>query len=283
MATFTNMATLSYNGNTINSNIVTGTLQEVLTVTKTAVIGDYVANGEVTYVISIINSSATAFTNLTITDDLGAYTSGTDTLVPLTYVANSVRYFIDGVLQATPTVVAGPPLEINGINVPANSDVIIVYQTNANQYAPLSTDGSITNSAVLSGAGLATSITAEETVETRNAPNLSITKSLTPATVTEDGQLTYTFVIQNTGNTAATADDDIVITDMFNPILSNLAVTFNGTVWVEGTNYTYNETTGLFSTIAGQVTVPAATFTQTADGNWVIAPGVSTLIVTGTV
>lgn len=38
MASFTNFATLSYNGGTTNSNTVTGELLEALTVTKTAVV-----------------------------------------------------------------------------------------------------------------------------------------------------------------------------------------------------------------------------------------------------
>ena len=38
MATFTNQATLTYNGGTASSNITTGELLEVLTATKTAVV-----------------------------------------------------------------------------------------------------------------------------------------------------------------------------------------------------------------------------------------------------
>jgi len=42
--------------------------------------------------------------------------------------------------------------------------------------------------------------------------------------------------------------------------------------------------TGVFNTIAGQITVPAATYTQNpATGIWTLTPGVSVLKVTGTV
>lgn len=37
MASFTNVATLSYGGNQVSSNVVTGEIREVLTVSKTAV------------------------------------------------------------------------------------------------------------------------------------------------------------------------------------------------------------------------------------------------------
>lgn len=56
MASFTNMATLSYNGSQINSNVVTGELQDALTVTKTAVSGSYRPGDTVTYVVTLTNT-----------------------------------------------------------------------------------------------------------------------------------------------------------------------------------------------------------------------------------
>ena len=48
--------------------------------------------------------------------------------------------------------------------------------------------------------------------------------------------------------------------------------------------YSYDETTGVFATTAGAITVPAATYTQNAQtGEWTIVPGTSTLVVSGTV
>lgn len=285
MATFTNSATLSYNGNITTSNIVTGTLQEVLTVTKTAVMDDYTANDDVTYVITIVNSGTTAFSGLTVTDNLGAYTFGTETLYPLTYTADSILYYINGVLQTTaPTVTAGPPLVITGISVPAGGNAILIYEASANQYAPLAASSTITNTATITGGGISTALTATETIGTQDVAVLTISKALSPTTVTENGQVTYTFTIQNSGNTAALAAANIVVTDTFTPILDPISVTFNGTAWVATTNYTYSTTTGVFSTVAGQITVPAATYTQNpTTGAWTVVPGVSTLIVTGTV
>jgi uncharacterized repeat protein (TIGR01451 family) len=95
--------------------------------------------------------------------------------------------------------------------------------------------------------------------------------------------LTYTFVIENRGNTEAVATDNLVVTDTFNPILSSLAVTFEGETWTEGENYTYNENTGEFATLAGQITVPAATYSTDASGAVTVVPGTVTLTVSGTV
>lgn len=58
MATFTNYATLSYDGGSTVSNTVTGELLDILTATKTAVSTDYTAKDDVTYVITLVNSGA---------------------------------------------------------------------------------------------------------------------------------------------------------------------------------------------------------------------------------
>ena len=284
MAIFTNQATLSYNNTTTTSNIVTGEIIEVLSAAKNAVDDEYRFGDTVTYVVSIVNTGIAAFNNLTITDDLGAYTASGVTRTPLTYVDDSLAYYANGVLQTGATAVAGPPLVISGINVPAGGNAIIIYNARVNEFAPAGADGVITNTATVTGGGLSTDITAQATVSAAQGPQLSISKALTPTTVVDNGEITYTFVILNTGNEAALATDNLSITDTFEPILDITAVNFNGTAWTEGTNYTYDETTGLFTTLPGQITVPAATYTQDpTTGAYIINPGTVTLTVTGTV
>ena len=284
MATFFNQATLTYNGIVANSNITTGELVEAISATKTAAPNTYGTEEAITYVISIQNSGAAPIAGLTVSDDLGAYTLGNASLVPLTYVEDSILYYVNGVLQATPTVVAGPPLSVSGINVPAGGNAILVYQATPNEFAPRAVDGSILNTATISGGGLATPVTASETITASAEPLLTITKSLSPTTVVENGTLTYTFTIQNLGNTAAVATDDVILSDTLNPILNPITVTYNGTVWTEGTEYTYDTATGLFQTVAGQITVPAATYTQDpTTGAWTVVPGTAVITLTGTV
>lgn len=283
MAQFTNQAQLRYGNAVTNSNIAVGEILEVLSVTKTAVDAAYTPNGTVTYIVSIVNSGTVPITSLTLSDDLGAYTFGTSSLTPLTYLSGSVKYYVNGVQQAAPTVTAGETLVITGLNVPAGGNLTLVYETAVNQYAPLAAASSITNTVTVNGTGI-TAITAQETVSVSESPLLTITKSISPVPVTENGTLTYTFLIQNEGNTAAEATTDVVVTDLFDPRLSNITVTFNGTVLTENTDYTYDETTGEFATVAGRITVPAATFTTLADtGEVVVTPGLSTLVITGTI
>lgn len=283
MAQFTNQAQLRYGNSVANSNIAVGELLEVLSASKTAVRKTYGQNDTVTYVITIVNAGATALGGITITDNLGAYSFGEGTLVPLTYIADTVKYYVNGVLQTAPAVTGTPSLVISGLTVPANGDITVVYEAEVNALAPMDATGTITNTAVVSGSGI-TPITVTETIRTESEPILTITKSVSPVPVTENGTLTYTFLIQNAGSAPADAATGAVITDTFNPRLSNLSVTFNGTAWTETTNYTYDETTGEFATIVGQITVPAATYTQDSEtGVWVANPGVSTLVVKGTI
>ncbi|MCM1299125.1 MAG: hypothetical protein NC203_08415 [Firmicutes bacterium] len=283
MATFYNKATLTYNNVSTDSNIVTGELAEVLSASKTALESDYDTSCPVTYAVSIVNSGANAFTGIGVSDNLGEYTFNTGTLTPMTYVDGSLKYFVNGVLQPSPTVTGESPLTITGITVPANGNVLLVYKAYANQYAPLGTGASVTNTATVSGAALPNDILATATLDHASAPDLSISKSLSPETVTENSNVTYTFVIQNRGSAAADAADNVTVTDAFNPVLSNIAVTLNGTALTEGTDYTYNTTTGVFQTTAGRVTVPAAAFAADDTGAWNVTPGVAILKVTGTI
>lgn len=284
MAVFYNQATLSFNDNTINSNIVTGEIVEVLDADKTSTPSTYSDGDEITYIISIVNSGTTAFTGLTITDNLGEYPFGAGTLVPLTYTEGSVRYFVNGVLQPAPAVADEQPLTITGINVPAGGNAVVVYRAEANQFAPIDVEGTITNTAVISGGGITSPITVSTTVSAESGLNLSITKAVSPETVSENGQLTYTFTIQNLGSVPAVASDNLVVTDTFDPVLDIVSVTLDGTALSEPADYSYDEVTGVFTTTAGRITVPAATYSQDpGTGAWIVTPGVAVLRVTGNI
>ncbi len=286
MAQFTNQASMTYNGITVNSNIVTGNITGAIEAYKTAVEGGYAQGDVITYAISIRNTGATEYTGLSISDDLGAYPFGTagGTVTPLTFIPNSVRYLIDGVPQvALPTVTAGPPLVFSGINVPAGQDAVIIYQARVNEFANPTAGTTIQNSASITGGGLVDAVTALFSLATRDEPELSIIKELSPTNVVENGQITYTFTILNRGNAEADAAANIVISDLFTPPLdAPLTVTLNGAPLDQAGNYTY--TAGQFTTTAGIITVPAATSTQNpADGSWTVTPGTAILTVTGTV
>lgn len=284
MATFFNQATLSYSGGQTSSNIVSGELVEALSVTKTATLETYRSGERLTYVIGLVNTSASSIGPITLSDDLGAVTTETGVVYPLSYVDASAELFINGVPATAPTAIAGPPLLLSGITVPAGGNAVVVYSVDVTEFASPEEGGSIVNTITASGAGIATPVSASETVTAADGPLLSITKAVDPVQVVGGEPLTYTFVISNSGNTPATATDDVTVTDVFDPILNITSVTLDGTPLAEVTDYSYDEGTGVFTTVPGRITVPAATFTvDPVTGAFVTTPGTTTLTVTGTV
>ena len=282
MAVFYNQANLSYSGGSTSSNIVSGEILEVLSATKTVVDATYSPGETVTYVVSILNSGTTPISDLTLTDDLGEYTVGGVSFVPLTYDADTLNYYVNGVLQPVPAVIAQQPLTVGGISVPAGGNAIIIYSATANEAAPPVSGASVVNTVTITGTGLTAPVTATATVNAASEPALTISKGISPATVTENSRITYTFTIRNSGNREASADDNIVVTDTFDPILENITVAVNGDTVTEG--YTYDEATGLFTTNAGFITVPAAEYVQDpTTGEWTVTPGTTVITVVGTV
>ena len=283
MAVFTNFATLSYNGITRNSNTVTGEIVETVAVEKTAVSTAYSAGDTLSYAVSLVNSGPTDVSGLTVTDDLGAYELDGATLYPLSYVDGTVRFIVNGELQAAPAVTAGPPLVFTGIDIPAGGSAVLIYEADVTGFAPLAPESEIINTVTVTGGGVSVPLTASAAVGTQDSADLMISKALSPAVVPSNGELTYSFELTNTGNSEAGAADEVIVSDDFDPILSNIAVSFNGAAWTRGVQYSYNETTGAFATLPGQITVPAAAYTQNADGTWTVEPGTATLTVSGTI
>ena len=285
MATLYNRATLSFGGSVVNSNTTETELLSGLGITKAAVTDSYGAGDSIVYTVTLTNASSTAYNALTVTDDLGAYTlTEGGTAVPLSFVAGSLSYYLNGVLQPTPTVSSVGNLEISGINLPAGGTATFIYVTEANEFAPLAQGSTITNTASTNGGVGVGVISAQATVNAEEEPMLTIAKAVCPAVVTDNGQLTYTIIVQNLGNVPVTATDGVIISDVFDPALANVTVTLDGTALTEGTGYTYDETTGEFATTDGTVTVPAATYTQDpTTGAITTTPGVAVLTVSGTV
>lgn len=283
MAVFTNFATLSYKGGTRNSNTVTGEIMESIAVQKTAVSAGYGAGDTLSYAVSLVNSGPNDAANLTLTDDLGAYAFDGATLYPLRYAEGTARLIVNGAVQPAPAVTAGPPLVFSGISVPAGGSAVLVYEAAVTDYAPLAPDSEITNTVTVAGSGVSVPLTASASVGSLDSPELSITKALSPCVVPANGEVTYTFEIANIGNTEAGAVDEVTVSDSFDPILSDISVSLNDIKWARSVNYSYDETTGAFATLPGQIIVPAAAYSQNPDGTWTVEPGTATLVITGTI
>ena len=283
MAEFYNQASLSFRGVLANSNRTAGVISGGSAFDKIAVSQVYSPGARIVYALSVTNDTDAPMDGLTVSDDLGAYLFDAQTLYPLQFAENSLRFFLNGVLQPADalTVTPGPPLEIAGLSLPAGANAVLVYEAEVTAFAPMGEGAQIVNTATLDGGSLP--LTAQATVPAAQTAVLSIAKSMDPLEIAENGQLTYTFVLQNTGTAATTPADAVALTDVFEPTLSGLVVTLDGAALTEGTDYTYGAASGTFTTVPGAITVPGAAFAQTPTGEWIMTPGAAVLRVTGTI
>lgn len=285
MRNFTNQATLSFRNRPLSSNITTGVINEVLNVTKAAVEPQYSTGNDDTFVISLVNTGNTPLTGVTVTDNLGTYQPTEDepaTATPLDYADGTVVSYANGVADPNVTAsYADNTLTIENVTVPANGNTVIVYSARPNEFAPLNEGEFIRNTVTVTAPGN-TPIEAESTITPVQEADLAISKSLTPQEVTENGNVTYTFTIQNFGNASPTPEDNVIFSDNFEPALENINVTYNGNTWTNGNQFNYDENTGVFETTPDAITVEPATIrADESTGQRTIEPSISTLVISG--
>ncbi len=284
MATFTNQATLSYGENTINSNITVGEIVYDISISKSTTASCYSFGDEITFVVSVVNNSSESSACLSVTDDLGGYTFDYTTLIPLSYIDGSVLYYINGVLQASPTVTLTDVVTFDNLSLSADASAMLIYSVKVNEFAPLESASTITATSTAVDCTSALEVSADVSISVCEVADLLISKCLSPTTVSENEVITYTFTIQNTGNVDADAALGAILTDTFLPILSDISVYNDGTAWTSGVEYSYDTLTGEFATNAGYIIVDAAQFTQnTITGDWEVTPSYTVITVSGTV
>lgn len=285
--TITNQARLQFTYGattaTASSNIASTSLQGPLSVSKSVLENAYRADGDLTYMITLSNTGAVPLTNIVITDDLGTYAvSETLSVTPLFY-RGPTQLYINGVFSTNLTPAPG----INSIaftipSLAAGANAMLIYKVDVDDYARLDVGASILNTAVVTATGMSEDVTVESAVPVDDYADISITKAMSPNPVTDGSTLTYTFTIQNYGNTAAT---NVILSDAFSPAPSPISVSVNG-VPVPETDYTYAG--GLLTLpsegAAQSITVPAATFLQdAATGQVTVNPGTAVILVAGTI
>ena len=289
MAEFTNRAALNYNNKRTVSNIIKGNMIGTIDVTKFAAGEYYFPDDSVAYVVHVFNNSDAALTNLKLTDDMGRYEKEGEFFTPLHYVEGSILYFVNDTPagNVTPVIDAETgEMTITGINIPLGGTAEFYYRAVANEYAPMGTldEDKIVNRVVVERTTNAVEPwAAEETIYPGTEPRLSVTKKIDHDDLTEGEEVVYTFEIQNTGLAALAAGNDLVLTDVFDPMLDITSVTLNGRALTKDTDYTY-DAAGVFTTTTTAIEIPAATYVRDEDtGEYTAMPGTAILTITGTV
>ena len=75
-------------------------------------------------------------------------------------------------------------MAISSINVPANSNTVLIYEASVTPYAPLGEHETIENTATISGGGLVAPLNARASIPMEAVPELTIYKSVTPDVIT---------------------------------------------------------------------------------------------------
>lgn len=280
-----NQAILSYRcGETacsVASNIATANLHGPLSVRLEALDAAYRAGQELALYLILENVGSSALSNISLTDDLGAFTlPGPTTVTPLDAVG-AARLFIDGRFIAH----LMPEIENDGarfslLSLPAGSNALVLYKARVNSFAPLATGSTITINIVADAPGISESALCSLTLRVADYADVSILKAMSPNPVVEGGALACAFTIYNYGNSPA---KELMLSDQFMPAPLTISVAVDGAS-VNCACFRYSE--GHFTypqTCSGMApSVPAAAFTQDPETGFVaVNPGMMLLTVTG--
>ena len=285
MPTIENFATVRYTSGGVAatkvSNIAEIDLTSSVTFTKATVGTSYSEGTTVTYIMTVSNTSSAPLNTVSITDDLGTFTSTTGDLTPLTYVGPAVL-LVDGQdASANLAVDSTSPSQLV-FTIPAlaaGATANIIYTARVNEFAPLELDSTIVNNATLTTDSDCADGSATATVTVAPAADVSIFKQMSPNPVVCGDTVTYTIRLYNYGNIDA---ENVQVIDVFDPIPTNITVSRNG-VLLEETAYIYEN--GTLTVLAAPTdTIPAATFTRDATtGEVVVTPGTVEYVITGVI
>ncbi len=290
MATIiTNQATLNYRYGNITartvSNVTSTLLNGPLSITKSSLSDSYRLGQDITYLITVTNNGNTQANGIVVTDDLGSYELGGNTITPLTYIGPA-QLFINGVFNRILQPVTTDDNIIFTIpSIPENGNAQIMYLTRINSFACGAAEAYITNTATVNfncDCPCEGPATASHTITAEEFADVRMVKSVCPNPAICGEELTYTITIYNYGNIEAT---EIVLTDRFEPALTDITVTVDGDIIPSG-NYSYvNGVLTLPS--AGSdysITIPPAVFTQDpVTGVCTATPSSVVITISGTI
>lgn len=282
---FSNQASLTYVNGSVASNAVSGEVVSPLTVRKSASVSAYTRDGSFGYTVTVTNTSQTAYTGLTLTDDLGSFNFNGFPRFPVSYVDGTATldYYlraevVPGVLTVTP---AGGGLRF-GFDMPASAVAVISFEVSPTVFAPLEAGARIVNTATLDGGAPLLPVSDSFTLPVAERAEPVISKC-SEGTATEGRSFTFELTVSNYGNAPLTAGDFATVSDLLDPPLTDITVDGNGVPWTPGNQYEYSDSLNYFRTAYGAVELPAAEFTRDDFGRQLVTPSSFVITITGTV
>jgi uncharacterized repeat protein (TIGR01451 family) len=285
MAIINNQAQISFHYGTHTgsaiSNIASTNLEGPLTASKNALESVYHRDQQITYIVTINNTGATALSNVVIVDNLGTTSLGSINITPLDYIGPAMLYINGSFVSTLSPTVATDSVTFTILTLPAHSNAMIIYAAKVNDQAPLAVGSLIINRSALTADGLTDPVIAFKVLLVDEYADVDIIKAMSPNPVIDGSLLTYAFTMYNYGNTLASS---AVLSDTFTPAPESIStVSVNGTPVLPAD---YSFVGGVFRlpalTSTYSLTIPAATFTRDpVTGIVTVSPGTTTVEVSG--
>lgn len=266
-----------------SSNMTTSTLEEIINISKITLDKTYNENSEIISIITVNNNNTDMIRDLKIIDNLGTYVFNQGffdkKLTPLNYVGPSFLYTGGNFSSQIEPIINIDKLIFNINNIPAKSNINIIYRISTNEYAPLDTKSKITSITTLESNILTKNLSTTTDITVKEHADLSIVKNMTPNTIIPGEQVTYNFSLYNYGNIEA---KNVILSDKFMPEPQNINIYINSSQLIKN-DFSYingmlvipAETSNL------NITVPPAKFTQDNSGIISVEPGITNISVTG--
>ena len=268
----------------VSSNVAVTTLQEALTVSQTSLGDTYFQNSDIPFIVNINNNNTERIKNVKMQSNLGSYSLGQgicdSSFTPLSYVGPSSLY-IGGIFHSNlEPKISADKIIFSIPSIPERSNALLIYKTSTNQFSPLTSGSTITNTITVSSRALASSLTSSASVKVRDEADIRIIKNMCPNPVSAGDTITYSFSLYNYGNVEAT---NVTLNDTFSPAPTGISVNLNSQELASDEFSYVNGTLTVPSYSAGLgISIPAAKFIQdNITGLISIEPGITTITATG--
>lgn len=265
-----NCAELLFDNRKIKSVNANGRGRSTLSVSLATLEKRYVADGGLTYLATLVNTSCSTLKEVRMTSDLGAQEGNK----PLVFCKETALYVNGEYSGEVPSCSDGKSVTFTIASLGTDDNVLVVYKTKLSAYASLEPGSVITSRVSVAARGICQPSVAEIETQVGDFTDVVMFK-----TETRNGkQAANTYTLYNYGNTEAS---DAVLIDTFSPLLYITSVETGGEK-IPASDYTYVDGTVRLPSAGHKLSVPVARFSRSPSGEVVTIPGSKEIIIKGT-